>query len=231
MAYLETDGAVNLGGTNDGFGGSNGWWVIILFALIFGWGRNGYGQGGYGGDGVFNNYTLGSDFSMLSRQISDTTAMTERKLDGLANGLCDGFYTNAQLINGVNTNIMQSTNAIQSQLADCCCKTQTNIKDVQYAIGQGFSETNYNMAKNTCDIIQAGHNDTQRIVDLLNAQTLEAKNEKIAEQQAYINQLQLKASQEAQTNTIINAVNRTPIASYVVPNPYCNCNNGCGGCM
>lgn len=26
-----------------GFGGNNAWWVIILFAMMFGWGGNGFG--------------------------------------------------------------------------------------------------------------------------------------------------------------------------------------------
>ena len=86
-----------------GFGGE-GWWVIILFALIFGWGRGGFG--GYGGGQVGDNYILASDMSQLSRQISDSTAMTERKLDGVNNGLCSGFYQEAQLVNGLNQNIL-----------------------------------------------------------------------------------------------------------------------------
>lgn len=37
-------------------------------------------------------------------------------------------------------NIMGVGNAIQTQLADCCCKTQTNIGDVKYAIGSTGAE-------------------------------------------------------------------------------------------
>lgn len=33
---------------NDGMFGGDGWWAIIIFALIFGWGGFGNGFGGYG---------------------------------------------------------------------------------------------------------------------------------------------------------------------------------------
>lgn len=243
MAYVETDGAINLGGTtagNGGYGfGGEGWWVIILFALIFGWGRGGYGGYGGSGDGVMNNYVLGSDFSMLSRQLSDSTAMTERKLDGIANGICDStFALNNTIVNGnnaiqstltqgfagLNTGMVQqgyenriAIGNVGTQLAQCCCDLKEQIANV-----------NYNMATNTCSIIQSGKDNTQRIVDLLTAQSIEAKNDKIAAQQAEISALRLKASQEAQNNYLVNTLRPTPQPCYVTCNPYgCNC-NGCG---
>ena len=49
---------------------------------------------------------MNNDFSQLSKQISDSYSMTDRKLDSIATGICDGFYTTAQQVNGINTNIM-----------------------------------------------------------------------------------------------------------------------------
>ena len=81
----------NTGGFG-GFGGDGAWWIIILFLFVFcGWGNNGWGNNGnYGAGGVMDGYVLTSDF-----------ATVERKLDSVNNGLCDGFYAQAQLINGV----------------------------------------------------------------------------------------------------------------------------------
>ena len=41
----------SLDGNNNGMFGGDGWWAIIIFALIFGWGGNGFGGfgGGFGG--------------------------------------------------------------------------------------------------------------------------------------------------------------------------------------
>ena len=99
---LSSDGApmltmpvapTNTGG-NGGFGwGDNGaLWLIVLFLFIFagGWG-NGFGNNGNGGGGVIDGYVLTSDF-----------ANVERKIDSVNQGLCDGFYQQAQLVNGTN---------------------------------------------------------------------------------------------------------------------------------
>lgn len=126
---------------NDGMWGGNAWWIIIL--LLFGWGRGGYGGFGGGageGGGATPGYVLTSDFANI-----------ERKLDGVNNGLCDGFYSTAQQINGVQqtlchgfsginqnivTNGYETRNAITDigyALRDCCCDIKGGIKDVAYS--------------------------------------------------------------------------------------------------
>ena len=53
----ENSGDLSLGymmgqseGNNGGFGGmGDGWLGLILFAMIFGWGRGGFGGGSFGG--------------------------------------------------------------------------------------------------------------------------------------------------------------------------------------
>ena len=36
-------------GNDNGFGGNNGWWIILLF-LFLGWGGNGFNGANIGGD-------------------------------------------------------------------------------------------------------------------------------------------------------------------------------------
>lgn len=136
----------NNSGYNDGFGGENSAWWIILF-LIFGWGRNGFG-GGFGGGqgGVGENYVLATDFATI-----------ERKLDGINNGICDstfalnntvtnGFFgvQNAlcQGFSGVNQAIVTNgyetrlgVNSLASQLSNC-------LKDFLKAIKKSFTKVN-----------------------------------------------------------------------------------------
>lgn len=63
MAYFEGEIPTVVSGNNsNGFGNgfSDGWWGIILIALLFGWGRGGYGfGGGNGGNGEVVGYELG----------------------------------------------------------------------------------------------------------------------------------------------------------------------------
>ena len=176
------------------------------------------------------------------------------KLDGITNGICDGFYAVQNGMNGINTNIlqtgfgiqqainadtvanMQNTNALQSQLANCCCETREAIQGV-----------NYNMATNTCALQNTMNSNTRDIIDSQNAGTRAILdylcNEKISSLQAENNDLRRAASQDrqsallttqmaAQTQQIINAVNPSAIPAYVVPNPNayaygCGCNAGC----
>lgn len=224
---------------NDGMWGNGAWWIVIL--LIFGWG--GFGNNGWGnGNGMGSTAAAYTD-SAIQRGFDNQAVIS--KLDGITNGLCDGFYgvNNSMLtgFNGINTNIMQTgygiqqainadtvsgmqnANAIQSTLtnmaaqnASCCCETQRQIE-------RGFADTNYNMATQACQTRQAIADSTRSILDYL-------CQDKIATLQAENNDLRRAASQDrqnallttamtAQTSQIINAVNPTAIPAYVVPNP------------
>ena len=47
LGYALGQDSNNNGNCNSGFFGGDGWWAIILFAMIFSWGNGGYG--GFGG--------------------------------------------------------------------------------------------------------------------------------------------------------------------------------------
>ena len=249
--YSLSDISAVCGNNNDGFGGGNGvWWLIVLFifALCGGWNGN---NGGFGNGGVQDAYVLNSDFSQLSRQLDTATDRLSSQAVQISNGLCDGFYTQAQLINGVNTNILQSANSIGSQMAQCCCDIREGISGVNYnmamnannlqsAIQSGFCQTNFNGQNNTRDIIDSQNANTRAILDALNANKVEALKDRIAEQNQMINSLQLTASQVAQNQYLVERLNPNPCPqpAYVVQPPQtisfpntcgvANYNGGCG---
>lgn len=231
---------------NDGmFGGGNGaWWIIILFLFVFcGWGGRG-GWGGGSGSGAMDNYVLTSDFSQLSRQMDSGFASQERRTDSIINGICDLGYSQLSLNNQLGMNMMQGFNATQAQLADCCCKTQQNIKDTQYAIATAsgdirgaikdcccdtekqFMQTRFDNAQANCATLQAIDKVGDRIIDYLaadKAQTLRDENQA----------LRLAASQQAQNNYLIQQLRPMPVPAYQSCNPWAaslgfgnNC--GCG---
>lgn len=140
-------------GGNGFFDGNGGIWFLIILFILGGWGNGGWG----GNSGANRDYVLTSDFAQLSKQISDQTLLNDRKFDSITNGICNLGYTQQTLMNQNATSMMQGFNAVQSQMADCCCKTQTNIGDVKYTIGatgsdisrgveRGFADTNYNVS-------------------------------------------------------------------------------------
>ena len=203
--------AVTKDGNGDGWGNGNGWWVlIILFAIFGGWG-NGWGGQGRNGEGCATNGDLQRGF--------DTQSILN-KLSGIDNGICDGFYA-------MNTSLLQSTNAIQTQLADCCCQNR-----------QGQAQIQYDMATNTCAITNAIQNQTRDIIDNDNANyralhdemvkmQMDAKDQTIASQQAAINKLELTASQCAQNQYLVNQLRPAAVPAFTVPNPYANYGFGC----
>ena len=256
--------ATSNNGNNNGMGWGGDWIaLIVVFFLfsMFGWGGfSGFGGfGGFGGaQGASNNYVLASDFSMLSRQMSDGFASQERKLDSINNGLCDGFYAQAQLANGINMNVMQGNNALASQIADCCCSvreaisgvnmnmaTNTNALTRQIAdccctverqIERGFADTNYNLATQNCATLSAIDKVGDRIIDYM-------ANEKMQTLRDENHALSLAASQERQNQYLISQLGyQCPKPAYVVQPPqqvtfptnccggvnYAGYNNGCG---
>ena len=249
--------AVTGNNRDDGFLGGDGIWAIIVFAMIFGWGGfgNGWGNGGNGGATPFATGAL----TQADLQRGFDTQAIVGKLDGISNGICDGFYAvnNSMLtgFNGINTNIMQTgygiqqainadtianmqnTNALQSQLANCCCETREAIQGVNYNMSQNTCALQNTMNTNTRDIIDSQNAGTRAILDYL-------CQEKISSLQAENNDLRRAASQDrqsallttamsAQTQQIINSVNPQAVPAYVVPNPNayaygCGCSTGCG---
>ena len=256
------------GNGNNGWGGDGGWlWIIVVFALLFGWGNGGFG--GWGGNNGGGYVATAATQADIQRGFDNSAVIS--KLDGITNGLCDGFYAvnNSMLtgFNGINTNIMQTgygiqqainadtianmqnTNALQAQLANCCCETRESIQNV-----------NYNMATNTCALQNTLNSNTRDIIDSQQAGTRAILDylcqDKIATLTAENNDLRRAASQDrqnallttamtAQTNQILDAVRPTPVPAYpaaspcglgkwspqVLSNGYntgCCCNTGCG---
>lgn len=245
--------AVN-GNCNGGMGWGGDWsaWIIIFLIFgFFGWGGNswggGFGGGGRGAGSVVDGYVLTSDFANI-----------ERKLDGVNNGLCDGFYAmNTGMLNGfagVNQNLnsgfqaaelarcnqqaalMQQLFNMQMAQQQCCCENREAIQGVNYNLATQSCETRNTVQNTTRDIIDAMNCGFRSIDQRLTAQELAAKDQKIADQNQQLFMAQLAASQSAQNQVLKGYVaeqfayyNPPARPAYVVPNPNC-CYNGYGGC-
>lgn len=78
------------GGYSDGGAwGDGGWlWIIVVFALLFGWGNN--GLGGFCGNNGGGYVATAATQADIQRGFDNSAVIS--KLDGISNGLCDGFY-------------------------------------------------------------------------------------------------------------------------------------------
>ncbi len=168
--YSLADIAAATDSNNDGgFGGNSAWVLIILFAMIFGWGRGGFGMGYGGNDGGTPVTEAGlcnaMNFNNLENAVGRMGETLTSQFAAVNNGICNLGYENMQAINGVSR-----------QIADCCCTTQRAIDSV-----------NYNQAINTSNINQNTTNQIQRVLDVI----CQNKQE---EMQNRINQLELQAA-------------------------------------
>lgn len=230
--FLAGQGDNNRGGM---FGG-DGWWAIIIFALIFGWGNGGYGFGGNSG-GVVDGYVLTSDFANI-----------ERKIDAVNNGVCDGFYAmNTGMLNGFagvtqavtsgfsaaelarcnqQAALMQQLNAMQMQAANCCCENRAAIAQVRYDMATQACDTRNTVNTAARDIIDANNQNSRAILDFLT-------QSKLSDLQTENQNLKLAASQAAQNNYLISQLRPCPSPAYITCNPwagsgYGGCGSGCG---
>ena len=214
-----------------GWGGEGSWFIIILFLFAFlGWGNGGWGNNGNSG-GVVDGYVLTSDF-----------ANVERKIESVNQGLCDGFYQQAQLVNGTNmamangfgqaelsratqqAALMQQLTSMQMQAAECCCNTQRSIEGVRYDMAAQACDTRNTVQNATRDIIDNANSNSRAILDFLT-------QSKLQDLQSENQGLKLAASQAAQNNYLISQLRPTPIPAYQSCNPWAaGTYNGCGGC-
>ena len=222
---------VNSSNGGFGWGGEGSWFIIILFLFAFlGWGNGGWGNNGNSG-GVVDGYVLTSDF-----------ANVERKIDSVNQGLCDGFYQQAQLVNGTNmamangfaqaelsrsnqqAALMQQLNAMQMQSQECCCENRAAIAQVRYDMATQACDTRNTVNTAARDIIDNQNQNSRAILDFLT-------QSKMRDLESANQELRLAASQAAQNNYLISQLRPTPIPAYASCNPWASGSyTGCCGC-
>ena len=189
-----------------GGGGQNSWlWIIVLF-FIFAMNGSGFGFGN--GNGALTRAELAQGFA-------DNTVL--RKLDGITDGLCDGFYDqNTTMLNGFN-GLGQEIANNRFAAQQCCCETNRNIDSVKYE-----------NAQNTCSIVNAITADGEKTRALITQNEIQALRDKLQD-------TRLELSQVNQNAQIIGALQPVAKPAYQVMSPYmsnlyaCGYGNGCCG--
>ena len=148
------------------FGGSGAWVLIILFAMIFGWGGNGFGNRGNAGQPVTEAGLCNAmNFNNLENSVGRLSDSQAAGFTGIQRDLCQGF---AAINAGINNARFENQ--------QCCCETQRLI-----------DRNNYDAAMNTAAINANTTAQTQKILDAI-------CGNRIADMQNQINQLQLQSA-------------------------------------
>lgn len=164
----------------------------------------------------------GNDLKMLASNLNCDFNALQNSICGIQAGIQQlggqvGFSAE-RVINAISQGNLQMTIALK----DCCCQTQQNIikmgydnqlgqKDIVNQMQQGFSYTNtgieraasnlgFQMQQDKCDVIRAGENNMQRILDTLNGHWDREKSDEIQD-------LKFKNSQMQQNLFMYNLYN------------------------
>ena len=246
-----------------GFGSDSAIWLIVLLALI--WGNNNGNGGFFGGNNGFDN-----GYAWLSNGQKDIMANTNNGFDtlhlsnqvesvqsginGLSNQLCNvgNDITSAINTTAYNAEIaaanrqmanMNTAFDLSRQFADCCCENRLGIANLNSTILAENCADRAALADGLKDVLINQTANTQRILDQLCNDKIDAKNEKIADLQREILMKDLQASQTAQNafisqgfanevDQLYNRLSNCPVPSTPVygrtPIFTCSNNNGCG---
>ena len=195
---------------DDCYGGQGSWfWIVVLFLFMFGFGRNGWGNDA--NNGALTRAEMTDGFNNQS---------ILNKLNGLENGLCQGFYaqnnTALQCFSTIGNQIMQN----QFAMKECCCETNRNIDAVRYE-----------NSKNTCEITTAIHNEGEQTRALIQANTIQNLRDRLEAKDQELQTANFQLSQQAQNATLINELRPCAKPAYITCSPYQARNFGCGcGC-
>ena len=241
---------------NNGFGFGGDWgWIVLLLLLAGngGWGMGGFG-GGFGG-------MLGVDFPWLlngqqsinantnagfaNAFLNDGIMSVRDGISGLSTQLCNccgdmqmavaNGFANAEIAaNGRQMASMNQLFGLSSQFADCCCENRLGIADLKYTVATENCADRAALNEGVRDIIASQTAGTQRILDQLCADKIDAKNDEIAQLRQEVLFARGQASQIAQNtqivNDIYNRLDTCPVGTTPVygRTPIFTCNNGCG---
>lgn len=253
---------------NNGFGNAFGgdWaWIILLLLLGWGGGYGGFGgMGGFGGgyefpwllngqqnimtqtSNGFQNQMLGDNINGIREGIFNLSTQLCNCCGDVQMALCNGFAGVEQGANARQMANMQTAFGIQSQIAQASADNRLGIANLGSTIISENCADRQALNEGVRDIIASQTAGTQRILDQLCQDKIDAKNDEISALRQQIAMKDLAASQVAQNafiaqgfsnevDQLYNRLNSCPVPTTPVygrtPIFTCNQNNGCGcGC-
>ena len=273
MLVSPTGGMVN-GNGGFGFGGDSWAWIILLLLLGWGNNGNGGFGGGFGGNSDFPWLMTGQQNINANTNNGFRDAMINDGINGIRDGitslstqlcnccsdtqmaLANGFagveqganarqIANMQTAFAGQTAMNQGFNAVQSQLANCCCENRLATCQTQNIVQNEANATRFADANNTRDIIDSQTRGTQAILDKLCTLELDGYKRENDNLRSQLNMATLRESQTAQNafitqgfsnevDQLYNRLSNCPVPTTPVygRTPIFTCNqNGCGcGC-
>ena len=230
---VQPTGMTGNGGNGFGWGG-DGFWIILLFILLGGWGgNNGFG----GGMGNSNLYPWMNQSNQISegfqnQMLNDNITGIQNSLNGISTQLCNNQMADLERSFAAQTANTAGLTALQGQRAQCCCDNRLATCQTQNIVATESAAT-----RNT---IQGG---VQTIIDKLCALELDGYKRENDNLRSQLNMATLRESQTAQNafiqqgltnevDALYNRLSNCPVPSVPVygrqPIFTCGQNQGCG---
>jgi hypothetical protein len=198
-----------MGRDNNGNGAFGGDWMAIWVILaLLGFGGGAWG-GGFGNGG---NNMLGYELGKTATQADVASGFNN---SAVLSSLNDIKLGQQQAINYNN----QGFSGLERVISDCCCQTQRAIDGV-----------NFNMERNTCQLLQNQNANTQRIIDWLNCKETQDLRDQVLT-------YKFRESQSQQNAYLIDQIIPRARPAYAACNPntgafgfYPQGQGNCGGC-
>ena len=197
----------------DFLGGMGGGGLLLLFFLLIICGGNGFGFGGGNGyEWLNNSQNINDGFraQALDNSVGNIQSGVTSGFGDIQTALCGGFASvNAAIANANTASLERSFaaqsavatdfNALQAQLAQCCCDNRMATVQTQNIVQSEGAATRL-----------AIQNQTQQILDKLCQQEIDNLKAQNIALQNQLNMANLAASQTAQSQYIIDKL--TPVA-------------------
>lgn len=219
MADMSLADIASVTRNNDGWGDGCGMWFWIIILLFFG--NNGWNNRGVQ-DTLMSDEFIKRDIFNTNQNVSNTGCQTQRDV----------------LENRYTTQLGFSNLSAQNQA--CCCETQKEIMQNRYDNALQTQTLSAQMAQCCCDLRAEGLANTQKILDKMCQNEVNALRDKLNERDRELQSAQLQISQVSQTSNIVNSLRPYPQPAYITCSPYQSafyglgnfngfgCNNGCG---
>lgn len=235
-------------GNNGGLFGGRGFEdiiALIIVAAIFGNGNGfGFGNGNNNAQSDLLAHMIernGTDLSQLAQSIGCSTGRLQDAIGAVSTQICNLAGQNGLSFQQVINSIQAGNTALATQLAECCCRTQTAIQESNYLTERGFCQTNQTLAKGfsdlgyafanqTCDLKQTANANTASIIAKLDAIEDSRKDRELAEKDRTIATLTARSERQAELQPIYTALqeiqcNQPPVKKIACPESYVPVNN------
>ena len=202
----------------DDFSTGGGLWLFAILALMWGGGFGGFGNAGFANAIGYQNLATQND---VQRGFDNQNSMGNQReiLSAVTSGTAQSVAATNQIFhdligyvgdkyNELDRDVLMTNSAIQQSIANqnaCCC-------DTKMLISETAAQNRYDALKNTNDINAVTIGQTQKILDAISQNKIEAL-------QGRVNQLELQ-------NAVAGVVRYPSSATYNAGgSPFCNC--GC----